>query len=560
MGSAPTESSLTGLHDQDGYVQCGVNAALKYKPFKTIGKDLYEGKFEEGPVAVRKSLSKSGIITEPELPNEVKILRFLKDETHENIIKYKCSSLDVQHGYSYLALELCKSNIETYLNSQTDPLPKRIDTRQDIKKRLIKDIINGLHYLHGKGIIHCDLKPKNILLKDSGQVVISDFRMSNIEGISNNDKHRRIDGWKPKELVEKLNTDEDISWTKKADIFSFGCIVHYVMAERSVTSEDNDFILHPFGGVNKRIKRIIDDERASYVSISNNKTRRNFTLDDILADMLVGICIDGDTQCRPNTEEITNHPFFWNAKSKYMFIENIANSVNHMQLSESRKEDLQKLWRRYYNKVSYEDDVPEAVKYFTEEYYETLKAEAKVKAEAKAEADSIKSRSKEHNKYIVNLVTDIRNLKQHYSAIVKARRNKKCDPKHITVLLKEGLEEDFDRYFIQKIKQLLPVVYTWCLYDVPREETKKFLDYISKTEKKEEIYIRKKVYWETLDKVHSIKKTDESINKTDESKKRAIPGKISTSYQGSSGSRDTATGNSYWEQPSKKRRGRGRGR
>ena len=545
MGSAPTDSE--GLLDHDGYMQCGENTALKYKPLETIGKDVYKGKFEERFVAVRKSRTPIKRGRDPQ--NEIRILNGLN---HENIIKYKCKEDEDEHGFVYLALELCEFNLETYLDRQPDSLPYRIDMRQDIKKRFIKDIANGLHYLHGKGIVHCDLKPKNILLKDNGCVqrvdnvtmviytaVISDFRMSNIEGrdsrpFSNKDKHRKIDEWKPKEIIEKFDTKEDFSWTKKADIFSFGCIVHYVMTERSVTSEDNDFILHPFGGVNLRIERIKSDKRGPYVSISNSKRRLNFTLNDILADMLVSICVDGNTQCRPNTEELANHPFFWNAKSRYKFIENIANSVNHFESSKSLLKNLQKLWEEYFGR-SYEGDVPEAVKYFKEEYFEAMKSKD----------ESFKPRSKGHHYYIVNLVGDIRNMKQHYPEIVEARRNKENGPLHITAFLNEGLDEDFDRYFIQKIKPLLPIVYTWCLYDVPRAKTRAFLDNISKTENEEEIHIRKEVYWKTLKKIF------DTINKTD-SKKRARSGTKSTSNEGSPRSWNSPTGS----RNQKKRRGK----
>ena len=546
MGSFPTGSSYKDLFDQDGCVQCGKNAALKYKPLsETIGKDVYKGKFQDIPVAVRKT-QRSGKMTERDVPNEVEILKGLN---HENIIRYKFHDFD-EHGFLYLAIELFVSDIGTYLDSQPDPLPYRIDMRQDIKKHFIKDIANGLHYLHGKGIIHCDLKPKNILLKDSGCVqrvdnvsmviytaVISDFRMCNIEGrdsrpFSNKDEHKIIDGWKPKEIIEKFEKKEDLSWTKKADIFSFGCIVHNVMITDR-TSEDKDFFLHPFGGV-KRIKRIKDNNRASYVSIKNSKKRLNFTLNDILADMLVSICVDENTQCRPNTEELANHPFFWDAKSRYKFIENIANNVNHFESSESLKENLQEQWDKYFGR-SYEVDVPEAVKYFKEEYYEAMKAKD----------ESFKPRSSGHHYRIVNLVGDIRNMKQHYPEIVEASRNKENGPLHITAFLNEGLDEDFDRYFIQKIKPLLPIVYTWCLYDVPRAETKAFLDNISKTENEEEIHIRKEVYWNTLKKIF------DTINKTD-SKKRARSETKSTSNEGSPRSWNSPTGS----RNQKKRRGK----
>jgi len=42
--------------------------------------------------------------------------------------------------------------------------------------RFIRDVSEGLAYLHGKGIVHQDIKPSNILIDESGYI-ISDFDM-----------------------------------------------------------------------------------------------------------------------------------------------------------------------------------------------------------------------------------------------------------------------------------------------------------------------------------------------------------------------------------------------
>lgn len=45
-------------------------------------------------------------------------------------------------------------------------------------KRFFSQLINGVNYLHGKGVAHRDLKPENLLLDEHDNLKISDFGMA----------------------------------------------------------------------------------------------------------------------------------------------------------------------------------------------------------------------------------------------------------------------------------------------------------------------------------------------------------------------------------------------
>ena len=55
-------------------------------------------------------------------------------------------------------------------------MPRMRDPRATA--RLVVTLAQALHYAHGKGFIHCDLKPSNVLIDRDGQPQITDFGLA----------------------------------------------------------------------------------------------------------------------------------------------------------------------------------------------------------------------------------------------------------------------------------------------------------------------------------------------------------------------------------------------
>ena len=51
---------------------------------------------------------------------------------------------------------------------------------EELIKKYIRQILNGLEYLHSKNMIHLNLNPNNVLVDSSGKIKISDYIEFNI--------------------------------------------------------------------------------------------------------------------------------------------------------------------------------------------------------------------------------------------------------------------------------------------------------------------------------------------------------------------------------------------
>ncbi|KXN92510.1 hypothetical protein AN958_05364 [Leucoagaricus sp. SymC.cos] len=88
-------------------------------------------------------------------------------------------------------------NLKTY----TAQLP------QKSQLPLILDVVNGLQFLHGLGVVHSDLKGQNILISVKGRCLITNFVLEEI-----------LENKKP---------------MKEFDIWSLGCLFYEMLSWKS---------------------------------------------------------------------------------------------------------------------------------------------------------------------------------------------------------------------------------------------------------------------------------------------------------------------------------------
>ncbi|KAL9554938.1 hypothetical protein MBANPS3_002595 [Mucor bainieri] len=167
-------------------------------------------------------------------------LNILKNNKHPNVLSLVALHEDQHHKFVFLPL-YHGGSLQDRLD---DPSMSGLDERNAIF--LMKQLFAGLDYLHDKGIIHCDIKPSNILLAarytDAPRLVIADFGISMI-------KAHKPDTWPEDWGTLTYHSPEMIQlqeFSDKVDSWAAGIIFYQLFAWA-----------HPFSGYEDRLKEAI---------------------------------------------------------------------------------------------------------------------------------------------------------------------------------------------------------------------------------------------------------------------------------------------------------------
>ena len=114
-------------------------------------------------------------------------IELLKNLQHENIVQYLCTFTFIGFILTILTLFIDSSIDEEYLNIFLEYVPGGSVTallrnygafEEPLVKNFVRQILQGLNYLHERDIVHRDIKGANILVDNKCGVKISDFGIS----------------------------------------------------------------------------------------------------------------------------------------------------------------------------------------------------------------------------------------------------------------------------------------------------------------------------------------------------------------------------------------------
>jgi serine/threonine protein kinase len=92
---------------------------------------------------------------------------------------------------------------------------------------IAREIAAGLDAAHEQGVIHCDLKPQNVLLEHrTGRVVLTDFGVARTVARHSGTSERDLWGTPEYMAPEQLTTGEA---DPRSDVYSLGCVLYEVL-------------------------------------------------------------------------------------------------------------------------------------------------------------------------------------------------------------------------------------------------------------------------------------------------------------------------------------------
>ncbi|XP_042359373.1 serine/threonine-protein kinase D3-like isoform X2 [Plectropomus leopardus] len=165
---------------------------------------------------------------ESQLRNEVAILQNLH---HPGIVNLECMFETPEQVFVVME-KLHGDMLEMILSSEKSRLPERLT------KFLVTQILVALRHLHFKNIVHCDLKPENVLLASAEpfpQVKLCDFGFARIIGEKS---FRRSVVGTPAYLAPEVLRSK--GYNRSLDMWSVGVIIYVSLSGTFPFNEDED--------------------------------------------------------------------------------------------------------------------------------------------------------------------------------------------------------------------------------------------------------------------------------------------------------------------------------
>jgi len=204
--------------------------------------EVFKASWLGTPVAVKRLFDHRGCDSTIDFAHEVSLLSRLR---HPHVVLWM--GVIVEPSELSIVMEyMDRGSLSSVVHRRT-PDGKTFANTLTVAMKMswVHDIVEGMAYLHGRGIVHRDLTSNNVLLNKKGQAKITDFGLSKVK-TSRLSPQKRQHGAAYYCAPEALGNDP---YDYPCDVFSFGVIVWELMhRQRPFYGID----VHPFIAIVQR--------------------------------------------------------------------------------------------------------------------------------------------------------------------------------------------------------------------------------------------------------------------------------------------------------------------
>ena len=272
-----------------------------------MGTVVYAGLHETRECAVKRLVKP--FFGHDNADKEISLL--IQSDQHPNVLRYYAKEEDA--SFIYIALEKCAGSLQDLID--------RPANHPDADRLLIlHSMMTGLAHLHSLNIVHRDLKPANILLTKGNRCKLADMGLGKQLDLMRSSFDSVVSGsfgWQPAEVLSVggggaaaaavHGSSSGGRLTKAVDVFSAGCVVHYVLSGGH----------HPFG---LNVEREINIVR-NQPTFDQLRSHRYEAID------LVSSMIAHSPDDRLSASDCVHHPVFWSDEQKLHFLLDVSDRV-----------------------------------------------------------------------------------------------------------------------------------------------------------------------------------------------------------------------------------------
>ncbi|KAG9290339.1 hypothetical protein G9A89_007070 [Geosiphon pyriformis] len=213
------------IEKEPSTLQLGTLTPLNQKPTELYEKLVQVGEGTYGKVYKARNSETGAIVALKRIRMEteregfpitaLREIKILQDLDHEHVVKLL--EIMVVKGSVYMVFEYMDHDLTGVLsNPQIKFEPQHI-------KCLMKQLLEGIGFLHSRGILHRDIKGSNILLNNCGQLKLADF------GLARQFQPRRMHDYTNRVITLWYRPPElclgSTVYGPEVDIWSAGCIM-----------------------------------------------------------------------------------------------------------------------------------------------------------------------------------------------------------------------------------------------------------------------------------------------------------------------------------------------